>query len=128
MQSDVRASRTALCASSNVQLHYLFARRLKTRAASTRRVPPVLCGEYPRPFRRWLLVLCGKSPGQGLNLCRSHRSDCPCASSRLILLFFSKRPSPTSPLPRPRIALPRGPDFGPGTPSRDFGSPPLLGN
>ena len=41
---------------------------------------------------------------------------------------FEERPSIASPLPRARTAPPRGPGFGPGTPSRDFDSPSGLGS
>ena len=49
-------------------------------------------------------------------------------SGYITRLSSVEKPSLTSPLPRARIAQTRGPGFGPDTPSRDFGSPPVLGN
>ena len=49
-------------------------------------------------------------------------------SGYITRLSFIEKPSLTSPFPRARIAQTRGPGFGPDTPNRDFGSPPVLGN
>ena len=49
-------------------------------------------------------------------------------SGYITRLSSAEKPSLTSPLPRARIAQTRGPGFGPDTPSRDLGSPPVLGN